>query len=100
MRMLLAASFLLAAAAATAPPAGFEPGRRVLVDAHNAYPDHGKWADRLDRALSTGVPLAIEQDLVWHEGRSIVAHGEPFDGHEPDLEQYFVARIRPIVEQA
>ena len=41
---------------------GYAPGARVLVDAHNAYPSDGKFTDRIDRALSTGVPLAIEQD--------------------------------------
>ena len=45
----------------------YTPGARVLVDAHNAYPSDGKFSDRIDRALSTGVPLAIEQDLVWYK---------------------------------
>ncbi|MBI2828357.1 MAG: hypothetical protein HYX77_03680 [Acidobacteria bacterium] len=83
-----------------------EPGRRVLLDAHNAYPYSGQWGDRLDRALSTGLPIAIEQDLVWHRdpgtGRawSIVSHGDPFTGREPTLEAYFFERVRPLVEQA
>jgi hypothetical protein len=81
-------------------PSRFEPGRRVLLDAHNAYPYQGQWADRIDRALATGLPLAIEQDLVWHPStRSIVSHGEPFTGHEPTLRDFF-ERIRPIVEEA
>ena len=46
----------------------FEPGARVLLDAHNAYPYHGQWRDRIDRALATGVPVAIEQDLAWRDG--------------------------------
>ena len=98
-----------------APPsadAAFEPGTRVLLDAHNCYPDNGRWADRIDRALSTGTPLAIEQDLVWFrdpdtgQGRSLVAHDEPgkpllgLTGREPTLRQYFFERIRPIVENA
>jgi hypothetical protein len=76
------------------------------LDAHNCYPYHGQWADRIERALSTGVPLAIEQDLVWYtdpasgKSWSIVAHNEPFSGEEPTLRQYFFERVRPIVERA
>ena len=42
------------------------PGGRVLLDAHNCYPYDGRFANRLDRALATGIPLAIEQDLAWY----------------------------------
>jgi hypothetical protein len=79
------------------------PGGRALLDAHNAYPYHGQWGDRLDRALGTGTPLAIEQDLSWAVdaetgiGRSVVAHEGPFDGTEPTLADFF-ERIRPLVE--
>src|SRR6476659_8564675 len=82
------------------------PGTRVLLDAHNSYPEDGRFADRIDRALGTGVPLAIEQDLIWYrdpatgEGRSLVSHGEPFTGREPGMREYFFERIRPIVEKA
>jgi hypothetical protein len=82
------------------------PGQRVLLDAHNCYPDGDRWRDRLDRALATGLPLAIEQDLVWFRDprrgvyRSIVSHGEPFTGLEPSLADHFFERIRPLVEQA
>jgi hypothetical protein len=84
---------------------GSAPGSRVLLDAHNAFPENSAWTDRIDRALSGGFPLAIEQDLVWHKdpvggGRSIVSHGEPFDGHEPSLEDHFFKRIQPSVERA
>ncbi len=78
----------------------FLPGQRVLLDAHNAYPYGGQWSDRIDRALATGLPLAIEQDLIWRGGRSIVSHGEPFTGTEPTLEAHFFERIRPMMEQA
>jgi hypothetical protein len=83
-----------------------EPGTRVLLDAHNCYPYDGKWPDRIQRALGTGLPLAIEQDLAWFVdprsgiGRSAVTHGEPFTGSEPSMRNYFFERIRPIVEQA
>lgn len=82
------------------------PGTRVLLDAHNAYPEGGQWADRIERALSTGLPVAIEQDLVWVPatgatgGRSIVSHGPPFTGAEPSLDEYFFQRIAPIMEKA
>ena len=52
------------------------------MDAHNCYPYFEWWGDRIDRALSAGTPLAIEQDFAWHTdpktGRSwSVTHGEP-----------------------
>jgi hypothetical protein len=87
-------------------PKAAAPGGRVLLDAHNCYPYDGKWADRIDRALATGVPVAIEQDLVWYTDpatktpRSIVSHGEPFSGTEPSMKDHFFERVRPIVEQA
>ena len=82
------------------------PGARVLLDAHNCYPEADRWADRIDRALATGIPVAIEQDLVWYadqatgKARSIVSHGEPFTGREPSLETHFFERIRPLIEKA
>jgi hypothetical protein len=82
------------------------PGSRTVMDAHNCYPYFEWWGDRIDRALSAGTPLAIEQDLAWHTdpktGRSwsVVTHGEPTDGSEPTMDQYFFARVRPIVEKA
>ena len=91
--------------ASKAPPA-FGPGTRVMLDAHNAYPYNGQFADRIDRALATGLPVAIEQDLVWRPAgggkpaRSIVSHGEPFDDTEPSLRDHFFERIRPTVERA
>jgi hypothetical protein len=90
----------LAAVLAAQGPSRFEPGRRVLLDAHNAYAYQGHWADRIDRALATGTPLAIEQDLLWHPSAySIVSHGEPFTGQEPTLRDFF-EHIRPIVAEA
>src|SRR3984893_1304581 len=41
------------------------PGTRAVMDAHNCYPYFEWWGDRIDRALSAGTPLAIEQDLGW-----------------------------------
>lgn len=101
----------LAADARTSPaPEAFQhqarPGARVQLDAHNAYPYNGRFADRIDRALATGLPVAIEQDLVWRPAsgtlpaRSIVSHGEPFDDAEPGLREHFFERVRPLVERA
>jgi len=108
MRLLIASVLTLCILGA---PAGARfdalvPGTRVLLDAHNSYPEDGRWADRIDRALGTGLPLAIEQDLIWYrdpatgEGRSVVSHGQPFTGREPGMREYFFERIRPIVEKA
>jgi hypothetical protein len=83
-----------------------QPGSRTLMDAHNCYPYFEWWNDRIDRALSAGTPLAIEQDLGWFTNRntgkswSVVTHGDPLSGHEPAMEQYFFTRVRPIVEKA
>jgi hypothetical protein len=105
--MTLALTFSAAGTPAReqAPPSSV-PGTRVMLDAHNAYPYNGRFADRIDRAIATGLPVAIEQDLVWRPAadgkaaRSIVSHGEPYDGSEPSLREYFFERIRPIVEPA
>lgn len=106
--LALAALSLLAQVPGTdsSAPAGWLPGQRVLLDAHNCYPYNGRWSDRLDRALGTGMPLAIEQDLFWYtdkkSGRSwsVVSHGKPVSGTEPTLDGYFLERIRPAMEEA
>jgi hypothetical protein len=72
---------------------------RPLLDAHNCYPYEGKWADRIDRALSTGTPVAIEQDIAWYQGRAVVSHTSKTTGSEPLLKDYFFERVRPIVEK-
>src|SRR5436190_14974591 len=101
----LTLTLALATAAAAQSPASYQPGQRVLLDAHNAYAYQGQWSDRVDRALSTGAPLAIEQDLIWRPAtpataaHSIVSHGEPFTGHEPTLRD-FLESLRPIATRA
>jgi hypothetical protein len=92
------ATAFLACAAAFAQ--SFAPGRRVLLDAHNCYPEKGEWADRIERALAQRTPLAIEQDLLWHAGRSILSHDDKPTGSELGMKEYFFERIRPIVEKA
>jgi hypothetical protein len=82
------------------------PGSRVVTDAHNCYPYNHRWADRIERALSIGLPVAIEQDLFWYSdprsGRSwsVLSHGDPVEGTEPLMRDYFFERIRPMMEQA
>jgi len=79
---------------------------RPIVDAHNCYPYAGEWADRLDRALGTGYPVGIEQDLAWGvdkatgKGRPVVSHSKETTGNEPTLRDYFFEQVRPRVEQA
>ena len=104
---LLAVAFAVKAAAGPQPAAEqWRPGSRVLLDAHNCYPYFEWWSDRIDRALSAGTPLAIEQDLLWAknprtgEMGSVVSHGSPATGAEPGMREYFFERVRPIVEKA
>ena len=79
---------------------------KPTVDAHNCYPYDGKWSDRIDRALATGFPVGIEQDMAWYvdpgtgKGRAVVTHSAQTNGSEPTLQQYFFERVRPIVEKA
>jgi hypothetical protein len=100
LRTLLFLFFALGAAGQT-----IQPGRPIL-DAHNCYPHEGQWADRIDRALSAGFPVSIEQDLTWYvdpatgQGREVISHAVQAMGNEPDLRSYFFERVRPIVERA
>lgn len=94
------------APAVSQAPAGPALGR-VTLHAHNCFPEDGRWADRIDRALGTFVqPIAIEQDVVWYvdpatgKGRSVVAHGGTPTGKEPTLEDHFFKRVRPVIERA
>lgn len=84
----------------------FSPGARVMLNAHNCYPEHGKHADRIDRALSTGFPVAIEQDIAWHrdpasgKAWSVLSHETKTHGDEPTIDSHFFERLRPAVEAA
>ncbi len=81
-------------------------GNRPVLDAHNCYPYDGRWTNRIDRALGTGFPVSIEQDLAWYvdpstgKGRVVVTHTPHPNGTEPTLRAYFFERVRPIVEKA
>lgn len=101
---LIAATALLGFTSTTliaAPKSTVAPGARTVVMAHNAYPDHGKYADRLDRAIASGVPFFIEEDLAWMDGKSYLVHGaKNASPGDPTLETYFFPKIKPIMEQA
>src|SRR5262252_10462164 len=79
----------------------YAPGSRIQVLSHNAYPDHGKYADRLDRTLSAGLPVAVEEDLAWVDGKSLLIHGaKNAAADDPTLESYFFPKVKPIMEKA
>jgi hypothetical protein len=92
---------LTATVAAKLKTATYAPGSRIEVLAHNAYPDHGKYGDRLDRAIAAGVPFAVEEDLAWIDGRSLLIHGaKNVTADDPTLESYFFPKVWPIMEKA
>jgi len=76
-----------------------------VLDAHNCYPYEGHWNDRVQRALSSGFPVSIEQDLAWYvdpatgKGRVVVSHTPKPTGSEPTLHDYFFEQVRPVVEK-
>lgn len=84
----------------------FLNGNRPILDAHNCYPYDGKWNDRVMRALHSGYPVSIEQDLAWYVdpatkvGRVVVSHTPNATGAEPTLRSYFFEQVRPMVEKA
>jgi len=98
--------WLAACCGAQSPDLSLLNRNRPLLDAHNCYPYEGRWADRVTRALGTGFPVGIEQDLAWYvdpasgKGRVVVTHKAETDGSEPELRTYFFERVRPIVEKA
>jgi hypothetical protein len=97
----VAAAVLVATAIVAGAAGTFGPGSRTVVLSHNAYPDHGKYADRLDRAIAAGVPFATEQDLSWVDGKSVEIHGaKNVGGDDPSLETYFFPKVKPILEKA
>ena len=92
---------ILTATMAAKVTAAYAPGSRIQILSHNAYPDHGKYADRLDRALAAGLPMVTEQDLAWVDGKSLEIHGaRNVGGDDPTLETYFFPKVKPIIEKA
>ena len=111
--LLKRTSFLLiamtvATAIASAQHAGLNVlnHNRPFLDAHNCYPYDGQWNDRINRALNSGFPVSIEQDLAWYvdpatgKGRVVVSHTPRPTGAEPTLRDYFFKQVQPIVKKA
>ena len=107
--MIAATCAVLLVGLLAAQPKGetwFAPGKRTTMLAHNAFPEDGKWADRLDQALGAGTPSVIEIDLAWKkdpktgEFRSFVPFTKNPTGDEPDITHYFFPKVRPMVEKA
>lgn len=92
--LLLAAAYTL-----SSQSVGLSVGLSV-VDAHNCYPYDGRYADRIDRALSAGRPVSIEQDLAYYQGRVVLSHSAKPTGAEPDFETYFFKRVEPLIKDA
>jgi hypothetical protein len=78
---------------------------KPMLDAHNCYPYEGKWQDRVSRALNSGFPVSIEQDLAWYsdpaagKGRVVVSHTPKPTGQEPTLKSDFFEQVTPVVEK-
>jgi hypothetical protein len=87
-------------------PLDFLNHNQPVLDAHNCYPYEGQWSDRIDRALKSGFPIGIEQDIAWAadpvtgKGRPVVTHTPKTTGSEPTLRDHFFEHVRPIVEKA
>jgi hypothetical protein len=97
---------LACAAALPAQQMDFINHGHPILDAHNCYPYEGKFQDRIERALKSGRPIGIEQDLAWYvdpatgTGRVVVSHTPKTNGSEPTLRDHFFERVRPIIEDA
>jgi hypothetical protein len=102
LRVVAAAMAMAALTHAQQPPAPAIFSGRSLLHAHNAYPEEGRWADRFDRAIATGLmPIVIEQDLAFDRVRGpVVSHDTTLNGAEPTLAAHFFERIAPIMERA
>ncbi len=79
---------------------------KPVLDAHNCYPYEGHYSERVKRALNSGFPVSIEQDLAWYQypatgkGRVVVSHTPRTTGSEPTLRDYFFEQVRPTIEKA
>jgi hypothetical protein len=101
MKKMIFAGMLALATAALGQHGSLAPGARTLMLAHNAYPDHGKYTDRLDQALASGQPFVVEEDLAWIDGQSLLIHGaKNVSGGDPTLETYFFPKVKPVIEKA
>lgn len=90
---------------AQTPDLDFLNHNEPMLDAHNCYPYEGHWNDRIQRALNSGFPVSIEQDLAWFvdpatgKGRIVVSHTPHPTGAEPTLEDYFFKQVTPVVKK-
>jgi hypothetical protein len=106
MKPLLVSTLAATSLFAQQPQLDFLNRNQPILDAHNCYPYKGHYADRMDRALGTGFPVAIEQDIAWAvdpatgNGHPVVSHTSRTTGKEPTLREHFFERVRPIVETA
>jgi len=106
VRTLLYGLVAAAICAGQSQPIHLHGRARSILDAHNCYPYEGRYADRIERALSLGYPIGIEQDLAWSvdpatgRGRVVVGHSASTNGREPRLREHFFERVRPLVEKA
>lgn len=103
---LMLAAVASSTAASQGPDLDFLNHNQPILDAHNCYPYEGHWNDRVQRALRSGFPVSIEQDLAWYvdpatgKGRVVVSHTPKATGAEPTLRDYFFEQIRPVIERA
>ncbi|HTS66999.1 MAG TPA: hypothetical protein VMH28_33470 [Candidatus Acidoferrales bacterium] len=100
MKLALAPMLFALNLCAQSNPLDFLNHNQPVPDAHNCYPYKGEWKDRIDRALRTPFPVAIEQDIAWARGEPVVSHTSKTTGAEPSLRAHFFERVRPIVEKA
>jgi hypothetical protein len=106
-RIALLAAMTLSSFAARAqgPDLNFLNHNEPILDAHNCYPYQGHWNDRIQRALNSGFPVSIEQDLAWYvdpatgKGRVVVSHTPKPIGDEPTLEDYFFKQVAPVMKK-
>jgi hypothetical protein len=98
--MRILAAWLVSTALYAQPSLDFLNHNRPVVDAHNCYPYQGRWADRIERALKTGFPIAIEQDITLYGGQPVVSHSDKPTGAEPTLREHFFERVRLLMESA
>src|SRR5262245_12845345 len=103
---LAVAAALVGAAFIATASSQYVPGKRSVMHAHNAFPVHEKFHNRLDRALSGGLPVVIELDTAWFTdvaGKStmVLSHGAKLAAQgDPTMEDYVIPRLKPIVEKA
>jgi hypothetical protein len=101
MKKMIVAASLALTTVAFAQHGTFAPDSRSIMLAHNAYPDHGKYTGRLDQALASGHPFAVEEDLAWVDGHSLLIDGSKnVSGDDPTLETYFFPKVKPFIEKA